>query len=156
MHSFPKRNFLAADSESDCSIPAAKRQELETKQELDWDPTKIDIGWLGPEYNPQYGADASQSTSKHVFETTLSDPYQSLQVPRLCSPNNFQDEQGPYVNSDQSHFGFQDCQILPGSNLPLSHEAFALTPLSESKLDSELKEMCFGMVRTDRIILEIL
>ena len=151
MYSFSKRNLLAADSESDCSIPAAKRQELEaeTKQEFDRDSTKIDIGWLEPEYNPQYGADASQSTSKHVFETTLSDPYQS-------SLNNFQDEQDPYVNSDQSHFGFQDCQILPGSNLPLSHEAFALTPLSESKLDSELKEMCFGMVRTDRIILEIL
>ena len=151
MYSFSKRNLLAADSESDCSIPAAKRQELEaeTKQEFDRDSTKIDIGWLEPEYNPQYGADASQSTSKHVFETTLSDPYQS-------SPNNFQDEQDPYVNSDQSHFGFQDCQIPPGSNLPLSHEAFALTPLSESKLDSELKEMCFGMVRTDRIILEIL
>lgn len=84
MHSFSKRNLLAADSESDCSIPAAKRQELEaeTKQEFDWDSTKIDIGWLEPEYNPQYGADASQSTSKHVFETTLSDPYQS-------SPNNF-------------------------------------------------------------------
>ena len=151
MHSFLKRNLLAADSESDCSIPAAKRQELEAeiKQEFDRDSTKIDIGWLEPEYNPQYGADASQSTSKHVFETTLSDPYQS-------SLNNFQDEQDPYVNSDQSHFGFQDCQILPGSNLPLSHEAFALTPLSESKLDSELKEMCFGMVGTDRIILEIL
>ena len=151
MYSFSKRNLLAADSESDCSIPAAKRQELEaeTKQEFDRDSTKIDIGWLEPEYNPQYGADASQSTSKHVFETTLSDPYQS-------SPNNFQDEQDPCVNNDQPHFGFQDSQILPGSNLPLSHEASVLPPLSESKLDSQLKETCFGMVRTDHIILEIL
>jgi len=149
MHSFSKRNLLAADLEPDCSIPAAKRQELEaeTKQEFDWDPTKVDIGWLEPEYNPQYGADASQSTSKHVFETTPSDSYQSLQVPRLYSPSNSQDEQDPYINSDQSHFGFQDCQILPSSNLPLSHEAFVLPSLSESKLDSELKETCFGMVR---------
>ena len=161
MHSFSKRNLLAADSESDCSIPAAKRHELEaeTKQEFDLDPTKIDVGWLEPEYNPQtqqHGADASQSTGKYVFETTLSDPYQSLQVPRLYSSNNFQDEQDPYVNSDQSHFGFQDCQILPGSDLPVSHEAFVLPPFSGPKLNSELKETCFGMVRTDRIILEIL
>lgn len=161
MHSFSKRNFLAADLESDCSIPTTKRQELEaeTKQEFGWDPTKIDVGWLEPEYNPlsqKYGADASQSDSKHVFETTLSEPYQSLQVPRLYSPNNLQDEQDPCVNNDQPHFGFQDSQILPGSNLPLSHEASVLPPLSESRLESQLKETCFGMVRTDRIILEIL
>lgn len=137
MQSFSKRNFLAADLESDCSIPTTKRQELEAETQ-------------------KYGADASQSVSKHVFEATLSDPYQSLQVPRLYSPNNFQDEQDPCVNNDQPHIGFQDSQILPGSNLPLSHEASVLPPLSESKLDSQLKETCFGMVRTDHIILEIL